>query len=209
MQLAPMAQNLFAGLTKYGDSKATAAKISEALMLSEEDGYESSSVRGGRAMHQLTSVRLAEPTFSNGATAPTTYAGTGLPIKFVESQVGSAAGRASIATHGQQMGNGGRASIATHGQQMGNGGRASIATHGQQMGNGGRPEGYIFTSEQLRNLSASMRASQAKTRNPNNGCKDPKCTKTSKNGHLTWCNKVNQRGCTDANGEKFISALHI
>ena len=33
---------------------------------------------------------------------------------------------------------GGRATIASHGEQMGNGGRATIESHGEQMGNGGR-----------------------------------------------------------------------
>jgi hypothetical protein len=33
---------------------------------------------------------------------------------------------------------GGKATIASHGKQVGNGGRATIASHGQQMGNGGR-----------------------------------------------------------------------
>jgi hypothetical protein len=92
---------------------------------------------------------------------------------------------------------------------MGNGGRASIATHGQQMGNGGRPQGYIVNSEARSNMSAGSRKSQAKKRNPNNGCKDPKCTKPGAKGNKTWCSKVNQYGCTNANGEKFISALRI
>ena len=51
-------------------------------------------------------------------------------------------GNATIASHGEQLGNGGRkgglATIPSHGEQMGNGGRCTIASHGEQMGNCGR-----------------------------------------------------------------------
>jgi len=39
---------------------------------------------------------------------------------------------------------GGKATISSHGQQLGNGGRATIKTHGVQMGNGGRKSSRLF-----------------------------------------------------------------
>ena len=54
-------------------------------------------------------------------------------------------GRATVASHGPQMGNGGRTTVASHGPQIGNGGRATVASHGPQMAKcgcaTGRPAG--------------------------------------------------------------------
>jgi hypothetical protein len=82
---------------------------------------------------------------------------------------GHSSGKATIASHGQQMGNGGRATIASHGQQIGNGGRATIASHGQQLGNCGRKSSRFFPDDFCPVLSSHPCLPLLRSRKDRNG----------------------------------------